>query len=170
MSYSIFKMNFNIITPLMPMKHADQVFWYIQQNVLWHTSHFQDIWANTVEYFIITAVVKFHKSPWFFDRMCTQYCWYWICNIMFSQLHLWTFIAKVRDVTLISFDTSYLSFHQKSCVLWNGSSQNILWYPFSFKKTQISPKQTNERYVIRKLEILYNSIDFRYFRLSITKI
>jgi len=89
---------------------------------------------------------------------------------MFSQLHLWTLIAKVPDVTLISFDTSYLSFHQTSCTFWNGSSQNIFWYHFFFKKTQISHKQTNETYLIRKLEIPYINIDFRYFRPSITKI
>jgi hypothetical protein len=51
-----------------------------------------------------------------------------------------------------------------------GSSQNVLWYPVFFNKTQISPKQTNKTYLIRKLEIPYISIDFRYFRPSINKI
>jgi hypothetical protein len=89
---------------------------------------------------------------------------------MFSQLHLWTFIAKVPDVTLISFDTSYLSFHQTNCTLWNGISQNVFWYPFFFKKTQIPSKQTNETHLIRKPVIPYVNINFRYFRPSITKV
>jgi hypothetical protein len=65
------------------MKHAEQIFRYVQYNVLWHTSHFKDTGANTVEDFVIAAV-KFHESPRLHNTVDTKY---YVQSASFVNIH-----------------------------------------------------------------------------------
>jgi hypothetical protein len=147
------------------MKHADQVFRYVQQNVLWHTSHMIKHCRGL--YYCSSKISQESLAfrPCVHNTVDTKYVI--LCSVSFIYEH-----SLLKYVTSLSLALKlHICRFIKQAVHCEMEVLRISCdIPFSLRRPQTSPKQTNETYLIRKLEIPYINIDCRYFRPSITKI